>query len=80
MEESAVKAGFAVAYTSYFFGVLFLTVLLVRVGFEKIGILKKSEAWTEEEKKEIKRKQFQEQKGLVKVFQEYWNNGSSINW
>lgn len=67
VEESAVKAGFTVAYASYFFGFLFLPVLFVRVGLEKIGILKRSEKRTAEEKKEIGRKQFQERRGLVRA-------------
>lgn len=67
VKEAAAKAGFAVAYAGYFFGFLFFPILLVRVGFEKAGILKKSGERTEEEKREIGRKQFQERKGLVQA-------------
>lgn len=65
--EAAAKSGFTVSYASYFFGFLFMPILLVRVGLEKIGVLKRSEKRTEEERKEIGRKQFQERKGLVRV-------------
>ncbi|MDE7312173.1 MAG: hypothetical protein K2N87_11245 [Eubacterium sp.] len=66
-EEAALKAGFTVLYSNYFFGFLFLPILFVRVGLEKIGVLKRREKRTDEEKKEIEKKQFQEQRGLVRV-------------
>ena len=59
-------AGFKVLYMNYFFEFLFLPILLARVGFEKIGLLKRSEERTEEEKKRISVSQFQEKKGIVK--------------
>lgn len=65
LKELVQAAGFKVLYINYFFEFLFLPILLVRVGFEKIGLVKRSEQRTEEEKKRVDTGQFQARKGLV---------------
>lgn len=57
--------GFKVLYGTYFFSFLFLPVLLVRVGMERIGLLKRQEKRTEEERKRIMKKQFEARGGLI---------------
>lgn len=63
----ADQANYHVCYAGYFFGFLVLQILLVRVGMEKIGLLKRTSERTEEENRKIGRKQFQERKGLIKL-------------
>ena len=46
----AKEAGFKVIYSSYFMQFLFVPILLVRVGMERVGILKKCADRTEKEK------------------------------
>lgn len=58
-------AGFDVLYINYFFEFLFFPILLVRVWFEKVGLLKRSEKRTDEERKRIAAGQFLERKGMV---------------
>ena len=65
LKELTRAAGFKVLYINYFFKFLFLPILVVRVGLEKIGLIKRSEQRTEEEKKHIAQGQFQEQKGII---------------
>lgn len=65
LKELARAAGFEVLYINYFFEFLFLPILLVRVGLEKTGLLKRSEQRTAEEKKRVAKRQFQEKKGSV---------------
>lgn len=47
------------------FEFLFLPILFVRVGLEKLGLLKRTEERTAEEKKRITEKQFKERQGIV---------------
>ncbi len=63
----AKEAGFSVLYSTYFFEFLFLPILLVRVGMEKMGLLKRKEERTEEEKKKIAQKQFQKRRGISQI-------------
>lgn len=67
LRETADRAGFRVCCISYFFSFLFLPILLVRVGMEKIGIIKRDEKRTEKEREQLQRKQFEERKGLVQL-------------
>ncbi len=57
--------GFKVLYGTYFFSFLVLPILLVRVGMERIGLLKRQEKRTEEERKAIMKKQFEAHDGLI---------------
>ena len=59
------KSGFQVMYGTYFFSFLFLPVLFVRVGMERIGLLKRQEKRTDEERKKIMKEQFEERKGII---------------
>ncbi len=59
------KSGFQVLYGTYFFSFLFLPVLLVRVGMERLGILKRKEKRSDEERKKIMKAQFEERKGII---------------
>jgi len=65
LKESAQVAGFSIEYFNYFFQFLFFPILFIRVWLEKIGILKRNEERTEEEKKRITEGQFKERKGFV---------------
>lgn len=67
LKEIVRKAGFRVCFASYYFSFLVLPILFVRVGMEKIGLLKRNEDRTEEEKKRIQRRQFQERSGIVQI-------------
>lgn len=67
LKENASKSGFRVCYISYFFSFLFLPILIVRVGLEKIGLVKRNENRTVEENKEIQRREFQERGGIVQL-------------
>lgn len=58
LKEKAEKAGFHVLYGGYFMQFLFLPILVVRVGLEKVGLLKRREQRTEEEQAAIMDKQF----------------------
>lgn len=59
------KSGFQVIYGTYFFSFLFLPVLIIRVGMERLGILKRQEKRSEEERKKIMKAQFEERTGMV---------------
>lgn len=59
------KGGFEAVYCNYFFSFLFLPILLVRVGFEKLGILKRTEDRNEQQQKEIRDQQFRQRGGIV---------------
>ena len=63
--EVLKKAGFKVCYCSYFFSWLVLPVLIIRVGFEKIGLLKTTQERTYEEKLEIGNQQFKQKSCIV---------------
>jgi len=52
------SCGFKVLYASYFYQFLFLPILLIRVGFEKIGVLKRADLRSETEKRRINQQQF----------------------
>lgn len=65
LKELAQRVGFEVLYINYFFEFLFFPILLVRVGLEKVGLLKRSEQRTEEEKKHVTTEQFREKSGIV---------------
>ncbi len=58
LKKCVEAAGFHVEYSSYFFWFLFLPILLVRVGMERIGILKPQDKRTEKERKVVRDKQF----------------------
>ncbi len=59
------SCGFEVVYSTYFFSFLVLPILFVRVGMERMGLLKRRDQCTEEECREIKKSQFQERGGVV---------------
>lgn len=65
LKDAAQNAGFEVLYSNYFFEFLFLPILFVRVGLEKLGLLKRTEERTAEEKKRITEKQFKQRQGIV---------------
>lgn len=67
LKNVAQNAGFEVLYSNYFFEFLFLPILLIRVGLEKLGLLKRTEERTAEEKKRITEKQFKERRGIVQL-------------
>lgn len=67
LKNVAQKAGFEVVYSNYFFEFLFFPILFVRVGLEKLGLLKRTEERTEEEKKCIMEKQFKQRQGIVQA-------------
>ncbi len=57
--------GFKVLYGTYYFSFLLLPILFVRVGMERLGLLKRKEKRTEEERKTVMRMQFKERGGCV---------------
>lgn len=59
------SAGFDVLLASYFYQFLFLPILLVRVLFEKIGILRRYDMRDEKERRKINQQQFEERGYLV---------------
>lgn len=59
--------GFKVRYRSYFMGFLFFPVLFIRVFLEKLGVLKRCEDRTKEEKEKIARSQHISKKGIVRT-------------
>lgn len=61
------KQGFNICYRSYYMGFLFLPIFVIRVLMEKIGILKRQEERSDEEKAEIARSQFQSKNGIVNI-------------
>lgn len=58
-------AGFKVEYSTYFFSFLWLPILLLRAGAERIGFLKRADERTEEEKRRVQDKQFRHPGWLV---------------
>lgn len=65
IEALAKAAGFEVIYSSYFMEFLFLPILCIRVGLEKLGFLKKYEERTEKEKASIAQRQFKSTNKVV---------------
>lgn len=66
LRNKAEEAGFKVLYSGYFMRFLYLPILFVRVGLEKIGIIKRQDERTEEERDIILEKQFEtKENGLV---------------
>ena len=66
LEKKAHMAGFDTVYAGYFMQFLFLPILFVRVFLEKIGLLKRQDERTEEERAAVMDKQFrQKKKGIV---------------
>jgi len=65
LSQLAEKNGFIVEYKNYFMSFLFLPILFVRVFLEKIGVLKKSQERSEEEKQKITDSQFKSQSAIV---------------
>ena len=57
--------GFEINYKNYFMSFLFLPILIIRVWFEKIGLLKPTQTRSKEESQEIAQSQFKKRKGLV---------------
>ena len=61
------ECGFHIHYQSYFMSFLFFPILFIRVFLEKLGVLKKYELRTKEEKEKIVQSQFNYPKGIVKI-------------
>jgi SAM-dependent methyltransferase len=61
----AREAGFEILYSNYFMEFLYLPVLLVRVGLEKIGFVKERSQRTKEEQEKITKAQFEKKSGFV---------------
>ncbi len=59
--------GFDICYQSYFMGFLFVPILVIRVMLERIGLLKRQEDMSEEERERIFNSQFKKRSGLVSV-------------
>lgn len=59
--------GFDVCYRSYFFGFLFLPILFMRVLSEKMGISKRQEQRTDEERAEIHKSQFRSRGVIINL-------------
>ena len=57
--------GFEIQYKNYFMSFLFLPILLIRVWFEKLGLLKPAQSRSKEESQEIARSQFKKRNGIV---------------
>lgn len=67
LRNRAENSNFDIIYAGYFMQFLFLPILLVRVGLEKIGVLKRQDERTEEERAAVMDKQFKvKQDGLAK--------------
>ena len=66
--ELAELCGFRVMYCSYFMSFLYLPVLIIRVWFERIGLIKRREHRSSEEKMTIRKKQFEKKKGIIGSF------------
>lgn len=67
LSDIVSKCGFKIVYSTYFMMFLYIPILLCRVCFEKIGIVKKSANRTIEEKERLLNSQFVEKKGIVKL-------------
>jgi hypothetical protein len=63
--ELAQEVGFKVLYSNYFMEFLYLPILLVRVGLEKIGFMKERSQRTKEEQEKITKAQFEKKSGFV---------------
>ena len=61
------RNGFKILYRNYFMSFLFLPILFIRVGMEKIGLLKKQDDRTEEERKDIAESQFKTENPITKM-------------
>lgn len=64
LHSLAERVGFKIIYENYFFGFLFIPVLIIRVGLERLGILKRYENRNRDERKYIREKQFKEPHGM----------------
>ncbi len=58
LREKAEKSGFRILYSGYFMQFLFLPILFIRVGLERLGILKRQDERTKEERAAVMDKQF----------------------
>lgn len=67
LKALCINTGFCIDYENYFMEFLFLPILLVRVGMEKIGLLKAADKRSSSEKKAIAEKQFKERRGLTRI-------------
>jgi SAM-dependent methyltransferase len=65
LREKAEKSGFDVLYAGYFMQFLFIPILFIRVWLERIGVVKRQNERTEEERAELMEKQFQTKKGGI---------------
>ncbi len=65
LKETAEKAGFKVEYINYFFEFGVLPILLIRVLFERIGLIKRSGERDKNEKKKIADNQFRQRSGII---------------
>ena len=73
--ESLVKeCGFSVLYCNYFMEFLYLSILLVRVWMERLGLLKKSMERTREEQQRIRKAQFEKRTGPVEWILHFFQN------
>ena len=63
--ELLEKHGFDICYRSYFMGFLFFPILLIRVLFEKVGIMKPYDKRSEKERTEIAKSQFRQRNGII---------------
>lgn len=59
------NAGFEIVEKNYFMSFLFLPILIIRVWMEKIGLLKRADARSQEEKNKIADKQFKQRGGII---------------
>lgn len=65
LEELAMKTGFSIIYSNYFFGFLVIPIWLVRHVGEKIGLLKTCDKRDEKERKKIMDSEFRQRKGII---------------
>lgn len=59
------NAGFEIVEKNYFMSFLYLPILIIRVWMEKLGILKRTDARSQEEKNKIADKQFKQRGGII---------------
>ncbi len=65
LEKKVVHLGFELLYSSYFMSFLYIPVLILRVWFEKLGLLKPAERRSAEERKNVMEAQFKTKNIIV---------------
>ncbi|MDD6207336.1 MAG: methyltransferase domain-containing protein [Clostridiales bacterium] len=65
LETILQQHGFCIDYCTYFFSFLWLPVAVFRVGFERLGIIKRVEGRSKKEQEEIAHKQFDHPSKLI---------------